>query len=130
VRHLGQCDPADRRHHPAGQVRHRHRGRPGQASAGCVHRRPGQSWLPQWYAENGQFVTTKFFGIKANKYIHDHNISQETLARRQQELPQRRAEPECVPPQGDLRRRDPQLAGPELPVDAVHVLRPDEGRPR
>lgn len=37
--------------------------------------------LPQWYANNGEFVTTKFFGMKANKYIHDHNISQETLAR-------------------------------------------------
>ena len=42
---------------------------------------PAKLALPQWYAENGQFVTTKFFGMKANKYIHDHNISQETLAR-------------------------------------------------
>ena len=37
--------------------------------------------LPRWYGENGQFVTTKFFGMKANKYIHDHNISQATLAK-------------------------------------------------
>jgi acetyl-CoA acetyltransferase len=37
--------------------------------------------LPRWYGENGQFITTKFFGMKANKYIHDHNISQETLAK-------------------------------------------------
>jgi acetyl-CoA acetyltransferase len=37
--------------------------------------------LPRWYGENGQFVTTKFFGMKANKYIHDHNISEETLAK-------------------------------------------------
>src|SRR5581483_5706991 len=37
--------------------------------------------LPQWYAQNGQFVTTKFFGIKANRYIHQHGISQETLAK-------------------------------------------------
>ena len=71
---------------------------------------PAKLALPQWYAQNGQFVTTKFFGMKANKYLHDHNISQETLARGgQQELPQRRAEPECVPPQGDFRRGDPQL---------------------
>ncbi|AZP82030.1 thiolase family protein [Mycobacterium avium] len=42
---------------------------------------PAKLALPQWYANNGQFVTTKFFGMKANKYIHDHNISQETLAR-------------------------------------------------
>ena len=42
---------------------------------------PAKLALPQWYAQNGQFVTTKFFGIKANRYIHDHNISEETLAR-------------------------------------------------
>jgi acetyl-CoA acetyltransferase len=37
--------------------------------------------LPSWYAENGQYVTTKFFGMKANRYLHDHGISQETLAK-------------------------------------------------
>ena len=42
---------------------------------------PAKIALPQWYAESGQFVTTKFFGMKANRYIHDHGISQETLAK-------------------------------------------------
>src|SRR6201995_2244341 len=42
---------------------------------------PAKLALPQWYAQNGQFVTTKFFGMKANKYLHDHNISQGTLAK-------------------------------------------------
>ena len=42
---------------------------------------PAKLALPQWYAQNGQFVTTKFFGMKANKYLHDHNISQATLAK-------------------------------------------------
>jgi len=42
---------------------------------------PAKLALPQWYAHNGQFVTTKFFGMKANRYLHDHGISQETLAR-------------------------------------------------
>jgi acetyl-CoA C-acetyltransferase len=37
--------------------------------------------LPAWYAENGQYVTTKFFGMKANRYIHEHGISVETLAK-------------------------------------------------
>ncbi|MYR05642.1 thiolase family protein [Gordonia sp. SID5947] len=41
---------------------------------------PAKLALPQWYAQNGQFLTTKFFGMKANRYIHDHNISQSTLA--------------------------------------------------
>jgi acetyl-CoA acetyltransferase len=36
---------------------------------------------PSWYGELGHFVTTKFFGMKINKYMHDHGISHETLAR-------------------------------------------------
>lgn len=42
---------------------------------------PAMLGLPAWYAENGQFVTTKFFGMKANRYAIDHDISHETLAR-------------------------------------------------
>ncbi|GAC1635118.1 MAG: thiolase family protein [Mycobacterium sp.] len=37
--------------------------------------------MPSWYAENGQYLTTKFFGMKANRYLHDHGISQQTLAK-------------------------------------------------
>ncbi|MFE5478456.1 MULTISPECIES: thiolase family protein [Nocardia] len=37
--------------------------------------------MPKWYGENGQYLTTKFFGMKANRYLHDHGISQETLAK-------------------------------------------------
>jgi acetyl-CoA acetyltransferase len=36
---------------------------------------------PSWYGELGHFVTTKFFGMKINKYMHDHGISQATLAK-------------------------------------------------
>jgi acetyl-CoA acetyltransferase len=42
---------------------------------------PAQLGLPGWYRTNGQFLTTKFFGMKANKYLHDHDISQRTLAK-------------------------------------------------
>ncbi|WP_375482105.1 thiolase family protein [uncultured Mycobacterium sp.] len=42
---------------------------------------PAKLALPAWYAENGQFVTTKFFGMKANRYVHEHGISPETLAK-------------------------------------------------
>jgi acetyl-CoA acetyltransferase len=42
---------------------------------------PAKLALPQWYAENGQFVTTKFFGMKANRYLQEHGISEETLAK-------------------------------------------------
>ena len=36
---------------------------------------------PPWYGEVGHFLTTKFFAMKINRYMHDHGISQETLAR-------------------------------------------------
>ncbi|WP_280425244.1 thiolase family protein [Nocardia carnea] len=37
--------------------------------------------MPKWYGENGQYLTTQFFGMKANRYLHDHGISQRTLAK-------------------------------------------------
>jgi acetyl-CoA acetyltransferase len=36
---------------------------------------------PSWYGDLGQFVTTKFFGMKINKYMTDHGISARTLAK-------------------------------------------------
>src|SRR4051794_15416115 len=36
---------------------------------------------PSWYGEVGQFTTTKFFGMKINKYMEDHGISASTLAK-------------------------------------------------
>src|SRR4051794_4032271 len=36
---------------------------------------------PSWYGEGGQFTTTKFFGMKINKYMEDHGISKSTLAK-------------------------------------------------
>lgn len=42
---------------------------------------PALVGMPSWYAENGQYLTTQFFGMKANRYLNDHGISQQTLAR-------------------------------------------------
>ena len=42
---------------------------------------PALVGMPRWYAENGQYLTTQFFGMKANRYLHDHGISQRTLAK-------------------------------------------------
>src|SRR5262245_6331187 len=36
---------------------------------------------PPWYGQIGHFLTTKFFGMKINRYMHDHGISHRTLAR-------------------------------------------------
>jgi len=37
--------------------------------------------LPAWYGEMGMFVTTQFFAMKIQRYMHDHGITQQTLAR-------------------------------------------------
>jgi acetyl-CoA acetyltransferase len=36
---------------------------------------------PPWYGEMGYFLTTKFFAMKINRYMHDHGVSPETLAK-------------------------------------------------
>jgi acetyl-CoA C-acetyltransferase len=36
---------------------------------------------PPWYGEIGHFLTTKFFAMKINRYMHDHGITHDTLAR-------------------------------------------------
>ena len=55
--------------------------RHGQAPPGSFKVDPTLTNVPAWYGENGQFVTTKFFGMKINRYMHDHGISSETLAK-------------------------------------------------
>jgi len=36
---------------------------------------------PPWYGEIGHFLTTKFFAMKINRYMHDFGISSATLAK-------------------------------------------------
>ena len=40
---------------------------------------PASYGCPPWFGELGLFLTTKFFGMKINRYMHDHGISHETL---------------------------------------------------
>jgi acetyl-CoA acetyltransferase len=42
---------------------------------------PAVLGLPAWYGETGLFLTTHFFGMKANRYLTMHDISAETLAK-------------------------------------------------
>jgi acetyl-CoA C-acetyltransferase len=49
--------------------------------AGALTADPVDYSAPAWYGEMGYFLTTKFFGMKINRYMHDHGISHETLGR-------------------------------------------------
>lgn len=40
---------------------------------------PSVSGLPQWYGEQGMFLTTHYFGNKINRYLHEHDLSPELL---------------------------------------------------
>lgn len=42
---------------------------------------PSVSGLPQWYGQAGLFLTTHFFGMKINRYMHDHGITEAALAK-------------------------------------------------
>ena len=42
---------------------------------------PSVMGLPAWYGQTGMFLTTHFFGMKINRYMREHGISRETLAR-------------------------------------------------
>lgn len=48
---------------------------------GAFAAHPSVAGLPSWYGQTGMFLTTHFFGMKINRYMHDHGISQQTLAR-------------------------------------------------
>ena len=48
---------------------------------GALTADPVDYGAPSWYGDLGYFLTTKFFGMKINRYMHDHGISDRTLAR-------------------------------------------------
>src|SRR6195952_4086929 len=48
---------------------------------GAFGAEPSVAGLPQWYGDQGMFLTTHYFGTKIMRYMHDHGISEETLAR-------------------------------------------------
>ena len=39
------------------------------------------SGLGDWYGASGMALTTQFFGMKINRYMHDYGITEDTLAR-------------------------------------------------
>jgi acetyl-CoA C-acetyltransferase len=47
---------------------------------GAFNASPAQYGLDQWYGDIGLMVTTQFFGVKIQRYLHDHDIDPEVLA--------------------------------------------------
>lgn len=41
--------------------------------------KPSDYGIGDWYGETGMMVTTQFFGIKIQRYLHEHDIDPEIL---------------------------------------------------
>jgi len=48
---------------------------------GAFNASPAEYGLGEWYGEVGMMVTTQFFAMKLQRYMHEYNISVDTLAR-------------------------------------------------
>lgn len=48
---------------------------------GAFNADPALLGLPAWYAQAGMMLTTQFFGMKLQRYMHDHGITPHALAR-------------------------------------------------
>jgi len=47
---------------------------------GAFGSNPADYGLPDWYAEGGLMVTTQFFALKIQRYLHDHGLDRSLLA--------------------------------------------------
>jgi acetyl-CoA C-acetyltransferase len=47
---------------------------------GAFNSDPTLYGLPMWYAESGMMVTTQFFALKLQRYLHDHGLDARLLA--------------------------------------------------
>ena len=67
--------------HPVRALRPRHRRRLRQARAGAFRVNTQSAGLGDWYGASGLALTTQFFGMKINRYMHEHGITPSTLAK-------------------------------------------------
>jgi acetyl-CoA acetyltransferase len=49
-------------------------------SRGAFNTDPAEHGIGDWYGETGLMVTTQFFGLKIQRYLHDHGIAPDVLA--------------------------------------------------
>ena len=47
---------------------------------GAFGSNPADYGLPDWYAEDGMMVTTQFFAMKIQRYLHEHQLDRRLLA--------------------------------------------------
>ena len=96
---------------------------------GAFDPNPADWGLGQWYGDTGLMLTTQFFGMKIQRYMHEHGIIVEHAGQgRGQGLPQRFAERERLAAQAALGGGDARAA-PMLshPLTQYMFCSPGEG---
>lgn len=48
---------------------------------GSFNPQPAKYGLPAWYGSTGLMITTQFFALKTQRYLHDHGIPETTLSK-------------------------------------------------
>ena len=48
---------------------------------GAFDPEPARYGIGDWYGQTGMMLTTQFFGMKIQRYMHDHGVSREVLAK-------------------------------------------------
>ena len=48
---------------------------------GAFNPSPADYGLGDWYGKTGMMLTTQFFGMKIQRYMYEHGISRDTLAK-------------------------------------------------
>ena len=48
---------------------------------GAFNPKPADWGIDEWYGETGMMLTTQFFALKTQRYMHEHGITEESLIR-------------------------------------------------
>ncbi len=83
---------------------------------GAFNASPAQYGLDEWYGDIGLMVTTQFFGVKIQRYLHDHDIDPDGARPRWR--PRRSATGRSTPTPGAARRCRPRPS-PHRPWSAT-----------
>ena len=96
---------------------------------GAFNADPADWGLAQWYGETGMMLTTQFFAMKIQRYLHDHGIDQSILAKVAREGVRNGALNANAWRRAEL--TEEEIAGSrdgQPPADPVHVLLAGRGR--
>ena len=90
---------------------------------GAFNSDPAEYGLGAWYGESGMMVTTQFFAMKIQRYLHEHDIDPAVLAMIAAKAYRNGgAQPQRLAAHATDGGRDRRLGDGQRPADQVHVL--------